>query len=94
MNSYIIAKRNAIFKEYIDDCEEEYKHKAADLFADTTNVCIHYNNEAGPWQWSVSSTLDPGNWLFSTNTEEEATELCSLFNWKIDRITADKNEYL
>ena len=90
MDSYIVAKRNAIFKEYIDDCEIGHKCKAAGLFANTTNVCIHYNNEAGPWQWSVSSTLDPGNWLFSANTEKEAFELCNLFDWKIDRITVDK----
>ena len=91
MNSYNVAMRNAILKEYVDGCGEEWELKAANLFANTTNVFIHYNNEAGPWQWSTSSTLDPGNWLFSSETEDEAVELCRLFGWKIDRITVDKN---
>ena len=40
------------------------------------DVTLYYNDEAGIWQYSISSVKEPDNWIDSFETEESALTFC------------------
>jgi hypothetical protein len=46
-------------------------------------VDIFFNNEAGPWQWSIEAHDEPELWLESFKGYDEAARFCWVMKWEI-----------